>query len=280
MKQMITARLQRYWDLRAAANFIGGGTGTGLVVASGLGWLLGLDVTIPLLAGLAFVGLGLSMVWLEIGKPWRALHVFFHPQTSWMTREGILAAPLMAAGAGFWWFGLPALLAVAVFFAVGFIYCQARILRAAKAIPAWSHIRTVPLILMTAAAEGTGMFLVLGEPAPMMVSAALAMAMAREAAREAYRLALKRDKAPEGTLDWFVRPEVRVLQAMRWVSMVLLLVGAFGLVPAAMAGGLLAVLTGWGLKVVMVTKAAFNRGARVPRTPVRGRDASRVVQPR
>jgi len=278
MKQMITARLQKYWDLRAAGNFIGGGTGTGLVMASGLGAALGLDVTVPLLAGLAFVGLGLSMVWLEIGKPWRAMHVFFHPQTSWMTREGILAAPLMAAGAAYWWFGHPAFLAVAVLLSAGFIYCQARILRAARAIPAWSHARTVPLILMTAAAEGTGLFLVIGEPAPAMIAAALAMAVAREVAREVYRLALSRDKAPQGTLNWFVRPEVRVLQAMRWVSMALLAAGLFGLPLAAVGGGVLAVLTGWGLKAIMVTKAAFNRGAAIPRTPVRGRDSSRLVQ--
>jgi phenylacetyl-CoA:acceptor oxidoreductase subunit 2 len=278
MKQMITARLQKSWDLRAACNFIGGGTGTGLIMASGLGWLLGLDVTWTVLAGLVFVGLGLSMVWLEIGKPWRALHVFFHPQTSWMTREGIIAAPLMACGAGFWWFGWPELLAGAVFFAAGFIYCQARILRAAKAIPAWSHVRTVPLILMTAAAEGTGLFLLIGEPATAMIAAALAMAVAREVAREAYRLALKRDHAPQGTLDWFVRPEVRVLQALRWISMVLLIVGLFGLPEAAIVGGVIAAFTGWGLKAVMVTKAAFNRGARVPRTPVRGRATSRMVQ--
>ena len=34
MKQMATAKRQGFWDLRAAGNFIGGGTGTGLVLVS------------------------------------------------------------------------------------------------------------------------------------------------------------------------------------------------------------------------------------------------------
>ena len=42
----------------------------------------------------AFIGAGLTCVWLEIGRPLRAINVFFHPQTSWMTREGIVAVPI------------------------------------------------------------------------------------------------------------------------------------------------------------------------------------------
>ena len=36
---------------------------------------------------LALVAAGLGAVWLEIGRPLRAIHVFFNPCTSWMTRE-------------------------------------------------------------------------------------------------------------------------------------------------------------------------------------------------
>ncbi|MGE5505540.1 MAG: phenylacetyl-CoA:acceptor oxidoreductase [Actinomycetota bacterium] len=278
MRQMTTARLQRYWDLRAAGNFIGGGTGTGLVLASAVAMLMGRDATIPLAVGLAFVGLGLSLVWLEIGKPWRALHVFFHPQTSWMTREGILAAPLMAAGAGAVLLGSPVLHLLAAMLAGGFLYCQARILKASRAIPAWSHRRTVPLILVTGLAEGTGVFLVLADPNPAMVALALAAAVVREAAREGYRKGLIRDRAPKGTLDWFVRPEVRVLQALRVAALALLAAGLAGFGWAAVAGGALAAVTGWALKAIMVTRAAFTRGAAIPRTPTRGRSTSRTVE--
>jgi phenylacetyl-CoA:acceptor oxidoreductase subunit 2 len=278
MRQMNTARRQGYWDLRAAGNFIGGGTGTGLVLASALAALLGQDVTLPLLAGCACVALGLSLVWLEIGKPWRAFNVFFHPQTSWMTREGILAAPLLACGAAAAWFGQPLLLVPAAALACGFVYCQARILRASRAIPAWSHRRTVPLIVLTGLAEGTGAFLVLGDPTTAMIAAALAAAVVREAAREAYRRGLIAAKAPEGTLAWFRRPEVRVLQAARVIALILLAAGLADFTQAAMVGGALAALTGWGLKAVMVTRAAYTRGAAIPRTPTRGRSVSRTVE--
>jgi phenylacetyl-CoA:acceptor oxidoreductase 26-kDa subunit len=277
MRQMNTARRQGYWDLRAAGNFIGGGTGSGLVLASTLAAALGQAATLPLLAGLASVGLGLSLVWLEIGKPWRALNVFFHPQTSWMTREGILAGPLMACGGAAAWFGQPALLAPAAVLAAGFLYCQARILRASRAIPAWSHRRTVPLILLTGLAEGSGAFLVLAQPSTAMILLALAAALAREAAREAYRRGLVAAKAPEGTLAWFARPEVRVLQALRLAAMALLAAGLAGVTGAAAAGGALAAVTGWGLKAVMVTRAAYTRGPFIPRTPTRGRSTSRMV---
>ncbi len=39
------------------------------------------------------------------------------------------------------------------------------------------------------------------------------------------------------------------------------------------------VLTGWGLKVVLITRAAYTRGAAIPRTPTRGRSEGRTVLP-
>ena len=74
---------QRHWDWRAACNFMFGGTGTGLVVAAALAGPR--QMAVDVLVGLAFVALGLTAVWLEIGRPWRALNVMFNPFTSWMT---------------------------------------------------------------------------------------------------------------------------------------------------------------------------------------------------
>jgi len=279
MRQMNTARRQGHWDARAAGNFIAGGSGTGLVLASAMAFALGHDVTVPLLAGLVLVGLGLSLVWLEIGKPWRALNVFFHPQTSWMTREGILAGPLLVAGAAAAWSGNALALALAALLAAGFLYCQARILRAARAIPAWSHPRTVPLIMLTGLVEGWGLFLLLGAPSRPMIAAALLAAIAREIAREAWRRGVVAAAAPEGTLAWFARPEVRVLQGLRVAAMLLLALGLAGFGAAASAGGALAAVTGWFLKAILVTRAAYTRGARIPITPTRGRSAARAVDP-
>ena len=86
---------QTNWDWRAAGNFIGGGSGTGLVILAAVASTQGL-VYWPLgLVGAVLVGIGLLCVWLEIGRPWRAMHVFYHPQTSWMTREAFVSAWLL-----------------------------------------------------------------------------------------------------------------------------------------------------------------------------------------
>jgi phenylacetyl-CoA:acceptor oxidoreductase subunit 2 len=90
--------------------------------------------------------------------------------------------------------------------------------------------------------------------------------------------------APEGTLEWFGHPATRVLQATRLIAALLLLAAVFGaagtLSPllAALGGGL-AALGGWGLKVILVTRAAFTRGLRIPFTPSRGRGPTAAVLP-
>ena len=143
---------QTNWDWRAAGNFMGGGAGAGLVVWSVLS---GAHPAL-LVIGLALIGAGLLCVWAEIGRPLRALHVFFNPQTSWMTREGLVAMLLMPVGlasAVLW----PQLAPAAALLAVGFIYCQARILHMAKGIPAWREPRVVPLIVATGLVEGGGL---------------------------------------------------------------------------------------------------------------------------
>lgn len=286
MKQMNAARRQAHWDLRAAGNFIGGGTGCGLVLACTLAVLLGAPLpALALAVGAACIGAGLTLVWLEIGKPWRALHVFFHPQTSWMTREGILAGPLLLSCALAWWFDQTAWLALAAPLAAGFLYAQARILRAARAIPAWSNPKAVPLIIATGLAEGLGALVALAtlsggsaSSAPLLVVlAALIAGIARELLRTVYRRALEGARAPKPTLAWFTRPEVRALQATRIASLLLLAVGLTGAHWALALGGLLAVAGGWGFKVVLITRAAYTRGAAIPVTPTRGRSQSRSV---
>ena len=93
---------QGSWDGRAAGNFIGGGMGGGLIVCAALA--MPADAPGParallLLTGMALVGLGLLCVWFEIGRPWRALHVYFHPRRSWMSREALVAPLLLATTA-------------------------------------------------------------------------------------------------------------------------------------------------------------------------------------
>lgn len=278
MKQIATAKRQGFWDLRAAGNFIGGGTGTGLLLVSAAAALAGHDATIPLLAGAGFVMAGLSLVWLEIGKPWRALNVFFHPQTSWMTREGILAGPLALCALGFTITGHATLLGPVIVLALGFLYCQARILKASRGIPAWKQPEIVPFIIATGLAEGTGAYLALGEASTVWIAIALTTGLIREGAWVLYRRGLVRDHAPQKTLDCLASPLARRVRGLQLAALALLVVAMAGYVPAGMLGGVLAALSGWGIKALLVTRAAFTRGPRITHTPVRGRGLSRPVE--
>ena len=88
--------VQRHWDLRAATNFMLGGTGAGLLVASAIAMP---SPRFAIATGLVLIAAGLAAVWLEIGRKLRALHVFFNPGTSWMTRESFAALVVFALGA-------------------------------------------------------------------------------------------------------------------------------------------------------------------------------------
>jgi phenylacetyl-CoA:acceptor oxidoreductase subunit 2 len=275
MKQVVQARLQRYWDIRAAMNFCFGGSGSGLILAAALGIAVGAPSILAIAAGLALIGAGLFCVWLEIGRPWRAINVFFHPRTSWMTREAMLAPPLAAAGAAALVFDIR-LVFLAALFAAGFLYCQARMLHAARGIPAWCQKETVPLIVSTGLAEGTGLFLAIGGASSAMVIAALAAAILRECVHVLYRRGLVRTKAPAGTLAWFASRQEKLMTAVRLASLILLALAMAGW-NTVLIGGILAAATGWALKIMLITRAAFTRGHAIPHTPARGRDSSRTV---
>lgn len=273
--------LQTIWDWRAALNFIGGGTGTGLLLVTVVAAAFGASILAPTLAGLAFVAAGLGMVWLEIGRPLRALHVFFNPRTSWMTREGSVAVPLMAVGllaAWLEWLGLALLVAL---LAAAFLYCQGRILRASKGIPVWRAPRIVPLIVATGLTEGAAVFLLLMPViAPAAMAAAglpvlvtlIALLVVRYTAWWSYRHELT-GNAPLAALDALKRTEPAVALLGTALPLALglgaLLVPAYSTVLAA-AGGAFAAAGGWYLKWVIVTRAAYNQGFALKHTPARG----------
>ncbi len=279
-------RLQRYWDIRAACNFIGGGTGTGLVIAAAVLAMFGRPFVAPLVTGLVFIALGLTAILFEIGRPWRALNVFFHPQTSWMTREGVLALPLFGFGAAALlldWFGGydSAGKVLAVFTgltACGFLYCQARILRAAKGIPAWRDAALTPFIVATGLTEGAGILcIVSGFTA--VYTAALILCVFRLVAWQRYRAGLVRHNAPEASRKALDRIGFAFI-GLGHILAALFLIAALVWPPiaaVALFGGLALALSGWFAKAVLITRAAATRGLMIPRTPVRGRGASRAV---
>ncbi len=273
--------LQTVWDWRAAGNFIGGGSGTGLLLVTAVAALTGSAVLIPSLIGLAFVALGLSLVWLEIGRPLRALHVFFHPQTSWMTREASVAGPLMLVGLLTLWLQWLGLVIVLALLAALFLYCQARILHASRGIPVWRTPRIVPLIITTGVLEGAALFLVFLPLLPTETLAGaeraaqvllLAFAVLRFGSWRSYRSGLEGD-APIAALEVLKGSET-VVTVIGSVAPALLVIGAL-MAPQFSAelgvtAGLLAAISGWFLKFMIITRASYNQGYALARTPARG----------
>lgn len=268
---------QTSWDARAAANFILGGAGTGLLVAAAFFFAPGGGARVLAALGLLSVAGGLGAVWLELGRPWRFANVALNPRTSWMTREAYASVLVFAFGVaavatgGVWLAWLAALAALV------FVYCQSRMLRAAKGIPAWRVREMTPFIVTTGLAEGAGLAVA---AAPALVDEAprgavgffLAIVVARLAAWLAYLGAASRDAAPRarGGLEAAGR-HVVVLGTV--IPVVAAAVG-FALPPAAAValalGGLAAAAAGWRAKHAIVLRAAFNQGFALPALPVRG----------
>ncbi|MGA8033306.1 MAG: phenylacetyl-CoA:acceptor oxidoreductase [Casimicrobiaceae bacterium] len=269
---------QKSWDVRAAANFTCGGAGTGLIVFAALAGEHGEFLALPIIAGLALVATGLLAVWHETGRPLRALHVFFHPQTSWMSREAYVATLLFPAGllaAA----GVPGLAWLSAALALAFVYCQARMLRASTGIPAWREPRIVPLIVATGLAEGGGLLLAASpwlhvDTAPLLEAFA-ALLLLRGVLWWVYRRALAGTAAPRAlaALDGS--------GAILYVAGTLLPLALTGIAAASAPGsaggafaavvaGLAAAAAGAQMKYTLVVKAGFTQGFALAHLPVRG----------
>lgn len=260
--------LQKHWDWRAASNFVFGGSGGALLA---LATLRGAGDAAALATGLialVLVGAGLACVWLEIGRPWRAMNVFRHPQRSWMTREAIVATATFALALSGLAFGVPALSWAAAAGGIAFVYCQGRILKAARGVPAWRQAAIVPLVVATGFAEAGGLMTALlavlaAVPGwlPWLLLASLA---ARALAWKRYRSELKADDAPEPALALAGRLEPVVLVSGTLLPAALAVAAMpvpVAVAPALqVAAGLLALLPGWAMKFVLVTRAAQLQG--------------------
>lgn len=263
---------QTSWDWRAASNFMAGGAGSGLIVAAFLAgaprWLFA--------AGALIVSLGLLAVWAEIGRPWRALNVFRQARRSWMTREALVAPPLLAAAlaAAFELPGAPALAALAALLALAFAYCQGRILQAARGIPAWRSRWTAALIVATALAEGAALCMLLaGGPATLGVWGGLALALvARIVLWNAWRTSVVAAPRAHREID----RAGRLVKAATLLPLAAAVLVALAPMPAAAGLALqwvaatLALAGGLAFKWSLVTRAGFNQGFALPHLPVRG----------
>ena len=271
--------LQTSWDARAAANFIGGGIGSGLLVFAALSGASGLALTRLSVAGLVFVAIGLACVWAEIGRPLRAMNVFIHARRSWMTREALVAPLLFAAGAVAAVTQQPAFAWVTALFALAFVYCQARILRAAKGIPAWRDPRLTPFILATSLAEGAGLFWVCAWHHRAGTSTLLAVFGGLVIVRLVAWLAYRRSLGTAVALPAIAALD-RAGTVLQWLGTLppLALVafiatgyaGETATLPLAAVAGASALVAGAWAKATLVLRAAFNQGFALPHLPVRG----------
>ncbi|MBK6401547.1 MAG: dimethyl sulfoxide reductase anchor subunit [Rhodocyclaceae bacterium] len=283
--ERIAPRRQGNWDWRAAGNFIAGGAGGGLLAnATVLAVWLGLDERLPLAAGLVMIGIGLTCVWFEIGRPWRALNVFRHFGSSWMTREAYVALFAMCVGVVAIVYGtLPAVTATGLL-GLMFIYAQGRILAANKGIPAWRHPNCLSLVLATGLAEGAGLLALLAwgaswwrYPAALL----LLFCLWRLWAWRRYFAALRSDGAPSGTIKAFGDMATMFIWAGNAVPAALVFAAVLMAVPLLVAlAGILALAGGWWMKYTLVCRAAFTQGFALPKQPVRGKgQAGPAVKP-
>jgi phenylacetyl-CoA:acceptor oxidoreductase subunit 2 len=276
--QLAAPKPQRNWDWRAAANFILGGAGGGLlfitaVVAGGSA-----AATPAVLLALALIGGGLTCVWFEIGRPWRALNVYRHIATSWMTREAVVALAVFASG------GLAVLTGSAPFFLLAavcgaaFLYSQARILAANKGIPSWRHPASVPLMVGTGLAEGAGLTAVVtaagaGGFGTAGASGLLVLIALRAWFWQRYLAGLTATGAPEASLRVFGQFKsgfVLLGHVLPGLAVAAALAGMPAR-PLLLAAGALVVAGGWMLKYTLVRRAAFTQGMALERLPVRGK---------
>jgi len=219
------------------------------------------------LTALAFIGLGLFVVWLEIGRPWRFLHVYFHPQTSWMTREASVAFLLFPIALVGIFFKIPAMITLAGFLGLLFLYCQARILLASKGIPSWREPTILPLIISTGLVEGTALLLlfllILDSIQGWTLYLLLVLLAVRIQSWNKYRKQLTANNAPKQTLQILSGIHASTL----WVGNVLpfILVCVSLLLPKltgllVLIASVLVVLSGWHMKFIIVARAAQQQG--------------------
>ena len=176
-----------------------------------------------------------------------------------LTRESFAALLVFALGAAALWQPRP-YLPLAAAAALAFVFCQGRILRASKGIPAWRAPQVTLLIVSTGLAEGAGIALFF-TTAPLLVAWFGLAVILRAFAWSRYASAVR---SPA-----LVAP-AKVLVQIGTVGVLLLAILAFWMPDLALLAGAAALVTGQWLKFALVTRASLNQGFHLPHLPVRG----------
>ena len=274
---------QKHWDWKAASNFLCGGSGAGLFGFAVLVGLNGTPILLPGLAALAIIALGLTMLMFKIGRPLRFLYVLRQPRRSWMSREAWVAGLLFPLALAALWFGHPLALLAAAMVGLLFLFCQGMILEQSKGIPAWRQPHVIALIMATGLAEGCGLFLVLAAFLPALSDAIKPIAIAlvvltttRAWTWWRYINALENEGAPTRTLEIFAACQVWFFAVGLLLPLALVAVGLISTSASTVLfalAGLAVFATGWAIKFILITRAAYNQGFALPHTPIRGSGA-------
>ena len=278
MRTLLPVGPQKHWDARAAANFVGGGLGGGVIVFAAFAGAHGPALAALFGAGLVLVAIGLVCVFTEIGRPRRALNVFLNARRSWMSREAYCALVLFASAGAAAYLDHRALVALAAVAASAFVYCQASMLRAARGIPAWRDPRLTPFVLATSLAEGAGLFWLCamhhGAGTLALLVAFGVVVVVRLVAWLAYRRSIA-SHASAPALAALDRAGAVLRHAGTLLPLVLVAFVASGLagesatLPLAAAAGAAAAVAGAWVKVALVLGAGHPQAFALPHLPVR-----------
>jgi phenylacetyl-CoA:acceptor oxidoreductase subunit 1 len=271
---------QKHWDWKASGNFLCGGAGVGLFSFATIVGLNGISILAPGLTALALIACGLTMLMFKIGRPLRFIYVLRQPQRSWMSREAWIAGLLFPFALFALWSNHPSFLVPAAILGLLFLFCQGMILEQSKGIPAWRTPRVIAFIMATGLAEGCGLFLLLaaflanlGYAAEPFAIVLVALAATRAWTWRRYFNALEIEGAPTRTLEIFMACRGWFMAAGLVLPVALV---ALGLVLTAADtalfafAGLAVFVTGWTIKFILITRAAYNQGFALPHTPIRG----------
>ncbi|MCZ7561151.1 MAG: dimethyl sulfoxide reductase anchor subunit [Burkholderiaceae bacterium] len=218
------------------------------------------------LLALAMIAAGLALVGLELGRPLRAPNVFFHAETSWMTREAAAAVLLFALALAGVAARVPGLVQASALVGLVFLYCQARMLRAAKGIVAWREPALTPLIVSTGLAEGAALALAFGaggQSTGWLPYLLIALLTLRAYTWSHYCGRLHLSGAPLAARDELSRLQPLYLLAGHALPIALLILGisiptlgAIAFIAAALSG----TGAGWLAKYWIIARASYQQG--------------------
>jgi phenylacetyl-CoA:acceptor oxidoreductase subunit 1 len=273
---------QRFWDYRAAMNFLFGGASAGLAIAASLAHSGGLfdagALSLLYVAAAIMMAVGLFFVFLKLGRKVRFLYVLRRPQSSWMTRETWCVAVFYpAVGAHLLW-PHPGLAAAVGAAAAGFLICQAGIIHASKGVPAWRAPLIPWMFVVAGLSDGIGLLALVAAVAWWKVFPALALsgaplALANAALWVRYRATAKREGIGPLSRDDLaaISPLLHGLGHAAPAALYALSLAGGALAPALAALAGAAAAAGGALwKFWLIRRACHEQGFALPMLPQRG----------